>query len=236
MGEPITISLFLLTICRIARAYETEGYDYPTQVQESIGQLSTQIGHSVTSWAASAAKQTNLNVNVPQTSAPPTAHKTLNHALSRGAASGALELGASATDLAGLSSQTIKTSSGGKGTGGPEESKLGEALQKFALAEDRVGNLRLTQDDAINGGFLTPWNAFGSQIQLALKARQSVREARLHLDSWRQAMKASESAGKREKVESMRSEVENAEDKVGDSVRVTTPAVTKIDRIISSFA
>lgn len=172
--------------------------------------MSTQVGHSVTSWAASAAKQTNLNVNVPQTSAPLTAHKTLNHALSRGAASGALELGASATDLAGVGSPTKTT----RGTGGIEESKLGEALQKFALAEDRVGNLRLTQDDAINGGFLTPWNAFGSQIQLALKARQSVREARLHLDSWRQAMKAAEASGKREKAESMRTDVEAAEDKV----------------------
>jgi hypothetical protein len=169
------------------------------------------VGHSVTSWAASAAKTTNLNVKVPQTSAPPTAHKTLNHALSRGAASGALELGASATDLAGVGSTLKSTSSG---TGGVEESKLGEALQKFALAQDRVGNLRLTQDDAINGGFLTPWNAFGSQIALAVKARQSVREARLHLDSWRQAMKAAETSGKREKVEGMRSEVEGAEDKV----------------------
>lgn len=132
--------------------------------------------------------------------------------MSRGAASGALELGASATDLAGLGSPTKLKS----GTGGVEESKLGEALQKFALAQDRVGNLRLTQDDSISGGFLTPWNAFGSQIQLAMKARQSVREARLHLDSWRQAMKAAETSGKREKVDSMRNEVEGAEDKVCD--------------------
>jgi hypothetical protein len=164
----------------------------------------------VTSWAASAAKQTNLKVNVPQTSAPPTAHKTLNHALSRGAASGALELGASATDLAGVGSATKTT----QGRGGAEESKLGEALQTFALAEDRVGNLRLTQDDAIVGGFISPWNAFGSQIALAMKARLSVREARLHLDSWRQAIKTAEASGKREKVEGMRSEVEGAEDKV----------------------
>lgn len=119
----------------------------------------------MTSWAASAAKQTNLSVNVPQTSAPPTAHKTLHHALSRGAASGALELGASATDLAGVSSPTKTTSAAGR----TEESKLGEALQKFALAQDRVGNLRLQQDEAVKGGFLTPWNAFGSQIQLAMK-------------------------------------------------------------------
>lgn len=159
---------------RIARAYEAEGYDYPTQVQESVTQLSTQIGHSVTSWAASAAKQTNLNVHVPQTSAPPDAHKTLHHALSRGAASGALELGASATDLAGVSSPSKSTGS----TSAGEESKLGEALQKFALAQDRVGNLRLTQDEAIKGGFLTPWNAFGSQIQLAMKCVELNKGAR----------------------------------------------------------
>lgn len=198
---------------RIARAYENEGYDYPTQVQESITQISAQVGHSVTTWASQAAKQANVNVNVPQTSAPPTAHKTLAHALSRGAASGALELGASPTSLAGLSSPTSPNSS--RTAVAQEETKLGEALQKFALAQDRVGNLRLTQDDAIHGGFLQPWSAFGSQIQLAVKARTSVREARLHLDSWRQAMKAAEASGKREKVESMRQDVEGAEDKVG---------------------
>jgi hypothetical protein len=214
-----------LNLGKIAKAFETEGYDYPTQVQESLTQISAQVGHSVTSWAASAAKQTNLNVKVPQTSAPPSAHKTLHHALSRGAASGALELGASATDLAGVSGPA-----GGKaGAGGAEESKLGEALQKFALAQDRVGNLRLQQDEAIKAGFLTPWSAFGSQLQLAMKARQSVREARLHLDSWRQAVKQAEASGKRDKVDAMRSDVELAEDKL---VSATEEAITVMKRVL----
>lgn len=215
-----------LNLGKIAKAYETEGYDYPTQVQESLTQISAQVGHSVTSWAASAAKQTNVNVNVPVTSAPPTAHKTLHHALSRGAASGALELGASSTDLAGVSSPiSSKTSSGA----GVEESKLGESLQKFALAQDRVGNLRLQQDESVKSGFLTPWNAFGAQIQLAVKARQNVREARLHLDSWRQAVKQAEVNGKTEKVESMRSDVELAEDKL---VSATEEAISVMKRVL----
>ncbi|PWN36036.1 uncharacterized protein FA14DRAFT_172621 [Meira miltonrushii] len=215
-----------LNLGKIAKAYETEGYDYPTQVQESLTQISAQVGHSVTSWAASAAKQTNVNVNVPVTSAPPTAHKTLHHALSRGAASGALELGASSTDLAGVSSPVSGKPSSGAGA---EESKLGEALQKFALAQDRVGNLRLQQDESVKSGFLTPWNAFGAQIQLAVKARQNVREARLHLDSWRQAVKQAEVNRKTEKVESMRSDVELAEDKL---VSATEEAISVMKRVL----
>lgn len=136
-------------------------------MQESVTQLSAQIGHSVTSWAASATKGTNLPT-VQATSAPPEVHRTLSHALSRGAASGALELGASPTNISGLPNSPTSGAKDRAQVQG-DESKLGQALQKFALAQDRVGNARLTQDDKIAQGFLNPWNAFGSQIQLAVK-------------------------------------------------------------------
>jgi hypothetical protein len=164
--RPLPLPRATLTIAlRIARAYESEGYDYPTQVQESIGQLSQQIGHSVTSWAASATKGVPQLPTVQATSAPPEVHRTLSHALSRGAASGALELGASPTNIAGLPTSPTTGAAGA----GQEEGKLGEALQKFALAQDRVGNARLAQDDAIREGFLSPWQGFGAQIAVATK-------------------------------------------------------------------
>ncbi|CEH13549.1 hypothetical protein CBOM_01465 [Ceraceosorus bombacis] len=215
-------------LLKIARAYESEGYDYPTQVQESIGQLSQQIGHSVTSWASSATKGTSLPAVQP-TAAPPEVHRTLAHALSRGAASGALELGASPTSIAGLPTSPASGPSGGNLAG--EESKLGEALQKFALAQDRVGNARLAQDDSIRQGFLQPWQAFGAQITVAIKARQAVRDARLHLDSWRQALKAIEAAGNTAKLDSHRQEVEAAEDKL---VEATEAAIASQKAVLEN--
>lgn len=133
-----------------------------TQIQESMNLLSTQVTHSVTSWAASAAKGTNLPPIQP-TSAPENVHRTLAHALSRASASGAIQLGASATNIAGLST----TAGGASETAQP--TRLGEALQKFALAQDRLGNTRLSQDDEIREGFLKPWQSFGSQINVANK-------------------------------------------------------------------
>lgn len=177
-----------------------------TQIQESVNFLSSQVSHSVTSWAASAAKGTNLPP-IQATNAPENVHRTLAHALSRAAASGALQLGASPTNIAGLpSSPNVNHAE----TAQP--SKLGEALQKFALAHDRLGNARLRQDDQIQEGFLKPWTAFGSQINVANKARQAVNSSRLHLDSWKATLKTTEQSGKTEKLDHQRNEVEKAED------------------------
>lgn len=56
-----------------------------------------------------------------------------------------------------------------------------------------------------------------------------MREARLHLDSWRQAVKQAEMNGKREKVEGMRNDVELAEDKL---VSATEEAITVMKRVL----
>jgi hypothetical protein len=194
-------------LLKVAKAYETEGYDYPvstsaadedgrmdgrwqeidislrsskklkltiesssrtlssqTQIQESVNLLSTQVSHSVTSWAASAAKGTNLPP-IQATSAPENVHRTLAHALSRSAASGAIQLGASPTNIAGLST----TPGSAAVTENAQPTRLGEALQKFALAQDRLGNARLAQDEEIREGFLKPWQSFGSQVNVAMK-------------------------------------------------------------------
>ena len=62
------------------------------QVNESLQELSQNVGHSISFWASAATKGTNL----PQPSVlekAPEQHKTLSHALSRAAANGAVEIG-----------------------------------------------------------------------------------------------------------------------------------------------
>lgn len=200
-----------------------------TQLQESITQLSASVGHSVTSWAASATRGTNLP-KVSPTARPQKVNKTLHHALSRAAASGALQLGADPSNLSGL--PHLETAQA-PGSEAPikDESKLGEALQKFAIAEDRLGNARLTQDDQIVQGFNVPFNSFGAQIQLAMKARQSVTDARLHLDSWKQSLKSAENAGAAAKLEHYRGEVEQAEDKL---VAATEEAISLMKQVLEN--
>ncbi len=145
------------------------------QVQESIGQVSQSVSHTVTSWAAAAAKQANVKgaLAVQPTSAPQQTHKTLAHAISRAAATGAVELGAPTSGIVGVppagaaaGQQQQQTS---VATAGAQESKLGQALQKLALAQDQVGNARLKQDDEIINTFYHPWASFGNQIGLANK-------------------------------------------------------------------
>lgn len=40
----------------IAKAYSTESYDYPTQVQESVTELGGSIAHNLSYWASQATK------------------------------------------------------------------------------------------------------------------------------------------------------------------------------------
>ncbi|PWY98289.1 hypothetical protein BCV70DRAFT_202066 [Testicularia cyperi] len=217
-------------LIKVAKVYETESYDYPTQIQESITQLSASVGHSVTSWAASATRGTNLP-KVSPTARPQKVNKTLHHALSRAAASGALQLGADPSHLSGLPNLETAQAPGSAPAPAADDSKLGEALQKFAIAEDRLGNARLTQDDQITQGFNVPFGSFGAQIQLAMKARQSVTDARLHLDSWKQSLKSAENSGATAKLDQYRSEVEQAEDKL---VAATEEAISLMKQVLDN--
>ncbi|KAK0547187.1 hypothetical protein OC846_004141 [Tilletia horrida] len=217
-------------LLKVARSYEIESRDYPTNISESLSQTTQTISHSVTTWAASATKGNSSLPNV-QPSAPPAEYpKTLPHALSRAAASGAISLGASPTNLP--SSPTTSSAPSPPATVSAP-SKLGDALQTLAVAEDSVGRARLTQDDAIVDGFVEPFANFGTQIQLAIKARQSVREARLHLDSWKQSLKAAENAGKADRVAANTQAVEEAEDKL---VAVTEECISLMKAVLESAA
>ncbi|KAJ2933447.1 hypothetical protein H1R20_g3613, partial [Candolleomyces eurysporus] len=78
-----------ISLLKITKVYESETYDYPVQIQESISELSSSIGYNITSFAANNLKGTNLPVPASPTQPPVHPHKTLPHALARAATSAA---------------------------------------------------------------------------------------------------------------------------------------------------
>ncbi|KAI0076639.1 hypothetical protein K474DRAFT_1644560 [Panus rudis PR-1116 ss-1] len=196
-----------LSLLKITRVYETETYDYPTQIQESLTELGTTIGHGITSFAAANLKGTNLPA--PQPTAPPEhQHKTLPHALGRAATTAA--------------SAILTTSPGAA------EDKLGKALHGYANAWEKIAEARVEQDATIKQNFLQPWQiTLNTSISIAMKARQAVRVSRLELDAAKQSLKNASPA----KQEAARIEVENAED---DLVQKTEVAITRMKTVLEN--
>jgi hypothetical protein len=99
--------------------------------------------------------------------APPTAKpqpKTFPHAIAR-------------ASLA--ASQTMHQQHTGSG-----EDPFAAALEKYALAMERVGEARLAQDAQIQSRFLAGWNTtLNTNLMFATKARRNVEKARLTLDA-----------------------------------------------------
>jgi len=195
-----------LSVLKVTKVYESESYDYPTQIQESIAELSTSIGYGITNFAATNLKGTNL----PAPAAPrplETQHKTLPHALGRSAAT---------------ASRTLQATSGGA------EDKLGKALRLYAGVWDKIAAARLHQDATIQYQFLHPWQqVLATSITVAMKARQAVRVSRLELDAAKQSLKNANPT----RQEQARLEVENAED---DLVQKTEVAITLMKTVLEN--
>lgn len=80
----------------------------------------------------------------------------------------------------------------------------------------QVGEARLSQDEEITTRFVHPFQkTLSTSIAIAVRARNSVKQARLELDSARQILK---NAGVGPKGEQARLDVENAEDKLVQAV------------------
>ncbi|KAI0319466.1 BAR domain-containing family protein [Amylostereum chailletii] len=194
-----------VSLLKITKVYETESYDYPTQIQESITELGTTIGQGITNFAAANLKGTNLPAPSP-TTPPAHQHKTLPHALGRAATTAA---------------QSVQQIAG-------SEDRLGRALAEYAGAWDRIASARVDQDHAIQAGFLAPWQqTLHTSITVAMKARQAVRVSRLELDAAKQTLKTA-GPGKQEHA---RLEVENAED---DLVQKTEVAITLMKAVLDN--
>jgi len=189
---------------RITRVFEAETYDYPTQVQESLASISNNISRGVTSFAASNLKGTSLPVPKVTPQAP-TEHKTLPHALSRAAVSGANALG--------------------------PESRVGQGLAIYGEAWNTVASARLDHDASICESFLLPWQiTLNSSIDVAMKARQAVKTSRLTLDSAKAALKSAVNAPDRQQ-QARKFDVENAED---DLVQKTELAIKLMKAVVEN--
>jgi len=86
------------------------------------------------------------------------------------------------------SSQLLQQSSP---VGQSPEDPLANALEKYALAEEKVGEARLAQDQQIQSRFLAGWTTtLNTNIQFATKARRAVENARLSLDATKAAKRS----------------------------------------------
>lgn len=64
------------------------------------------------------------------------------------------------------------------------EDPLATALEKYAIASEKVGEARLAQDAQIQSRFLAGWSTtLNTNIQFATRARKAVENARLSLDA-----------------------------------------------------
>ncbi|KAH9939750.1 BAR domain-containing family protein [Epithele typhae] len=195
-----------LALLKVTKVYETETYDYPTQIQESLTEFGTTIGTGITNFAAANLKGTALPTPDP-VELPTPQHKTLPHAIARQAAASA----------------TAVTS-----TAGPGDDKLGKALGAYAGAWAKIADARVEQDETIRERYLMPWQStLSTSIAVAMRARQAVRVSRLELDAAKQTLKTAGPA----KQEAARLEVENAED---DLVQKTEVAITLMKTVLEN--
>jgi len=149
--------------------YTHEAYDYPTNIRESFNDLGRTVSEKVSLLS---------NANSPAEAAaamtaPPAAKpqpKTLSHALARASLN---------------SSHTLTQQSPvGGGSSGAGEDPLATALEKYAVASEKVGEARLAQDAAIQARFLAGWSTtLNTNLQFATRARKQVENARLSLDA-----------------------------------------------------
>lgn len=177
-------------ICDNSSQYSNEAYDYPPNIRESFNDLGRTINEKVTllSQAGSPA-EAQAALTAPPTAKPQP--KTFNHAIARASLAG---------------SQTLAQNTEG-------EDPLASALEKYALAEEKVGEARLAQDSQIQSRFLAGWNTtLNTNLMFAAKARKNVENARLTLDSVKAAKKAAAHGDLDNLSEDARAEIEQAED------------------------
>lgn len=112
--------------------------------------------------------------------------------------------------------------------GTTEPDPLSEALEQYALASERVGALRLEQDEKIQGRFLAGWSATLNQsLKAADKSRAGVVNARLFLD----AAKGRAAAGKRHEesyTDQQKKAIEQAEDAFVERVDEATGVMRNV--------
>lgn len=112
--------------------------------------------------------------------------------------------------------------------GSTEPDPLSQGLEKYAIAQEKVGEARLTQDEAIQGKFLAGWSTTLNQsLKAADKARAAVANARLSLDA---AKNRAAAGGKHEEsyTEPQKHAIEEAEDVFVEKVDEATSIMRNV--------
>ncbi|KAK4505920.1 hypothetical protein PRZ48_003885 [Zasmidium cellare] len=189
--------------------YANEAYDYPPNIRESFQDLGRSISDKVNLLSkASSASEAQAAFTAPPSAKPQP--KTFSHAIARACLAG---------------SQNISTATP---QGSTEPDPLAQGLEKFAIAEEKVGEARLDQDEKIQGKFLAGWSTTLNQsIKAADKARTAVQNARLNLDAVKSRAAA---GGKHEEAytEQQRHAIEAAEDQFVEKVDEATSVMRNV--------
>ncbi|KAH8804804.1 BAR domain-containing family protein [Xylogone sp. PMI_703] len=147
---------------QVTSQYKNETYDYQS-IRESVSDLGRTVSEKVHLLStATTPAEAQAALTAPPSSKPQP--KTFSHAIAR----------ASLASSHLLSQQHT-------GTG---EDPLATALEKYALASERIGEARLAQDAQIQSRFLAGWNTtLNTNLMFATRARKNVENSRLLLDA-----------------------------------------------------
>ncbi|KAL4761960.1 BAR domain-containing protein [Aspergillus foveolatus] len=191
-------------LLQVTSQYSNEAYDYPPNIRESFNDLGRTINEKVHLLSqASTPAEAQAALTAPPSAKPQP--KTFSHAIARASLAG---------------SQTLGNTAG--------EDPLATALEKYALASEKVGEARLAQDAQIQSRFLAGWNTtLNTNLMFAAKARKNVENARLMLDS----IKAKHGGDLDNLSEEARSEIEQAED---EFVGQTEEAVSVMKNVLDT--
>ena len=143
--------------------YANEAYDYPTNIRESFNDLGKTVSEKVQLLSSATSPQEAQAALTAPPSAKPQP-KTFSHAVARASLN---------------SSHVLSGEHAGAG-----EDPLATALEKFAVASEKVGEARLAQDAQIQSRFLAGWSTtLNTNIMFATRARKAVENSRLGLDA-----------------------------------------------------
>lgn len=189
-------------LLQVTSQYSNEAYDYPPNIRESFNDLGRTVSEKVNLLShASSPREAQAAFTAPPSAKPQP--KTFNHAIARASLAG---------------SNMLQQTHPGSG-----EDPLASALEKYALAEEKVGEARLAQDAQIQSRFLAGWSTtLNTNLMFATKARKNVENARLMLDSIKASKKGNHpdlehlSEGSRQEIEAAEDEfVTQTEEAVG---------------------
>ncbi|KAK0511491.1 hypothetical protein JMJ35_006064 [Cladonia borealis] len=198
-------------LLQVTSQYTNEAYDYPPNIRESFNDL----GRTITDKVNLLSHATSPAEAQAALTAPPSAKpqpKTFPHAIAR----------------ASLAGSQLLNQSHPSGT----EDPLATALEKYALASEKVGEARLAQDQAIQQRFLAGWSTtLNTNLMFATRARRGVENARLGLDATKSKQKGGKGEEEMPISDELRAEIERKED---DFVNVTEEAVGVMKNVLDT--